>query len=466
MKKVLSIVLLFCLKQINAQTCQASFTYSQGTAGTVTFTSTSSGAAANTTYFWNWDDSYAQVGSSSCWHTFYYNGSYAVSLTISDSVTGCYSTITNTVVVTTAAPCNINASFGISIDTVTSMVTFTNTSTGLGPNATYTLNAGNGTASMGSGQYWATVTNFPYIGQYVATLTVSGGGCTSTFSDTFDITNGLTCNLAVGFTDTLRNNGQVDFYNTSTGVLSNMNAIWYYGDGTLPDTVNTANHSHNYLYNGTYHVKLYMLDYYHQCRDSISTVVTVTNAINPATCATTPSFTITPDSSQAHAWFAMPTYSPYATSAVWSWGDGSFSTGFYPSHTYASAGTYNICLKVYFSCGDSSTSCLTYTLSKNSSANQIVQITVVHNTTGISQNANVNTQTNLYPNPTQNNFIIETNISENELLQMYDINGNFVLSQIVNTKAIIDVSNLMSGIYNVRILTSNGIVNKRLVIVR
>ncbi|HXU26409.1 MAG TPA: PKD domain-containing protein [Bacteroidia bacterium] len=464
MKKVLLIALLFCIKQINAQTCQAIFTYTQGANGQVTFTSTSTGTTANTSYFWNWDDSNAQISNGPTTHTFYYNGTYLVSLTITDSAAGCSSTKIDTVIVTTALPCNIHASVGINIDTVTSMVTFTNTSTGMGSNATYTLHTGNGTGAMGSGQYWATTNNFPYNGQYVATLTVTGGGCTSTFADTFNITNGLTCNLATAFTDTLRNNGQVDFYNTSTGVLSNMKAIWYYGDGTQPDTVNAAMHSHNYMYNGTYHVKLYILDNYHQCKDSAVTTINITNA--PNACVVPVSFTLTPDSSHAHAWFATPNYSPQTTNATWTWGDGSSSTGLYPSHTYTAAGNYNICVTVYYTCGDSATYCQTDSLSKNAATSQIIQISVIHNIAGISHMADIKNQVNVYPNPAQNNFVIETNIAENQTLQVFDVNGNLILAQTINGTTSIDANNLSNGIYNLSIIGSTGLVNKKLIIVK
>ena len=462
MKKFLLIALLICIKQVNAQSCQAAFVSSQGSNGQITFTSISTGTTAHSTYFWNWGDSYAQVANGSIVHSYYYNGTYSVSLTVNDSTTGCSSTVTNTVAVTTNAPCNIQASFSITFDTAY-MVTLTNTSTGVGPNTSYTFQSGNGeTTIFGGGPGLATSTDFPYNGQYVATLTVSGGGCTSTFADTFNITNALTCSLVANYTDTLRNNGQADFYNTSTGVLSNMKAIWYFGDGTLPDTTNSP--SHIYAYNGTYHVKLYMLDYYHQCKDSIVQTVTITNA--PNTCTATPSFSLSPNFSQAHAWFAVPNYSSQVINAVWTWGDGSSSTGLYPSHTYTAAGNYNICVKVYLACGDSSTYCQTDTLSKNSSTNQIIQISVVNHITGINQIASTTNQINLYPNPNNGNFTIETNNAEKQTISIFDINGKLVLSQTINGASYIDASNLNAGVYNLNAVSKQGVVNKRLVIVK
>jgi hypothetical protein len=162
----------------------------------------------------------------------------------------------------------------------------------------------------------------------------------------------------------------------------------------------------------------------------------------------------------------VPNYSSQVINAIWTWGDGTSSTGLYPSHTYAAAGNYNICVKVYLACGDSSTYCQTDTLSRNSSANQIVQISVVKQITGISQITEVNNQINLYPNPAQNNFTVEVSSNEKQTLQLFDVTGKQVLSQIINGTTTIDVSNLSQGVYNLSVISSDGVVNKRLLIVK
>lgn len=74
---------------------------------------------------------------------------------------------------------------------------------------------------------------------------------------------------------------------------------------------------------------------------------------------------------------------------------------------------------------------------------------------------------NLYPNPSNGNFIIELNTKEKQTFQIFDITGNVVLSQIIeNGKTIIDGSHLAAGMYNINIKGSNSVANKKLVIVK
>jgi len=86
--------------------------------------------------------------------------------------------------------------------------------------------------------------------------------------------------------------------------------------------------------------------------------------------------------------------------------------------------------------------------------------------TGINQITDLNNQVNIYPNPTNNNFTIETNSTEKQTLQLFDVNGKLVLTQTINGKTNIDGSNLAEGVYNLSLTNYNGVVNKRLVIIR
>jgi type IX secretion system substrate protein/VCBS repeat protein/FG-GAP repeat protein len=73
---------------------------------------------------------------------------------------------------------------------------------------------------------------------------------------------------------------------------------------------------------------------------------------------------------------------------------------------------------------------------------------------------------NIYPNPNNGSFVIETNSTEKQTMQIYDINGKLVLNQTINGKTNIDASNLADGVYNISLLSNDGITNKRVVIVR
>ncbi|HXU26715.1 MAG TPA: T9SS type A sorting domain-containing protein, partial [Bacteroidia bacterium] len=85
---------------------------------------------------------------------------------------------------------------------------------------------------------------------------------------------------------------------------------------------------------------------------------------------------------------------------------------------------------------------------------------------GINKTTDISNQINIYPNPTSTNFTIETNNTDKQTLQLFDVNGKLVLSQIINGKTNVDASNLAEGVYNLSLINSSGIANKRLVIVR
>ena len=73
---------------------------------------------------------------------------------------------------------------------------------------------------------------------------------------------------------------------------------------------------------------------------------------------------------------------------------------------------------------------------------------------------------NIYPNPNSGKFTIETNENEKQTLQLFDINGRLVLTQTMQNKTIIDVSNLNEGVYNLSLISNEGVVNKRVIIVK
>jgi hypothetical protein len=93
------------------------------------------------------------------------------------------------------------------------------------------------------------------------------------------------------------------------------------------------------------------------------------------------------------------------------------------------------------------------------------------NTTGISRVpsgsiSGLNSNISIYPNPTNGSFIIEPSGATKQTMQMYDVDGKLVLSQPISGKTSIDASSLNEGVYNISLLSSEGVVNKRLVIVR
>jgi hypothetical protein len=178
-------------------------------------------------------------------------------------------------------------------------------------------------------------------------------------------------------------------------------------------------------------------------------------------CASKPMYTLS--NVQAQTWDAYITFPSDITSATWYWGDGTSTAGLYPSHTYTVAGKYDICVTAFSTCGDSSSYCQNDSIYRMSNSGMI-QVTVINGVQGISQVSVLKSQVSIYPNPNNGNFIIET--STNTHCIMYDVNGREVLNQIINGKSVINATNLAEGVYNIGIISDEGILNKRLVIVK
>ncbi len=85
---------------------------------------------------------------------------------------------------------------------------------------------------------------------------------------------------------------------------------------------------------------------------------------------------------------------------------------------------------------------------------------------GIEQFTTTNEQITIYPNPNNGSFVIEPNNSTKQTMQVYDVNGKLVLSQTISGKTSIYASGLNEGVYNISLQSNEGVVNKRLVIVR
>ncbi len=76
-------------------------------------------------------------------------------------------------------------------------------------------------------------------------------------------------------------------------------------------------------------------------------------------------------------------------------------------------------------------------------------------------------QSVVYPNPSNGLFTIELSTKEKQILQLFDMAGNVVLSQAIeNGKATIDANYLAAGIYNISIRGNDSVSNKKLVIVK
>ena len=74
----------------------------------------------------------------------------------------------------------------------------------------------------------------------------------------------------------------------------------------------------------------------------------------------------------------------------------------------------------------------------------------------ISEVTQENARINIYPNPTKDRFLIDCEILGT--ISLYDMLGKEVLNQNINGKSEINISHLPKGIYNVRVVSNNKIV--------
>ncbi len=85
--------------------------------------------------------------------------------------------------------------------------------------------------------------------------------------------------------------------------------------------------------------------------------------------------------------------------------------------------------------------------------------------TGIEE-LNNNEIVNIYPNPNNGSFVLEPSSATKQTMQVYDVNGKLVLSQTINGTTSVDANALNEGVYNISLQSNEGVVNKRIVIVK
>ncbi len=160
-------------------------------------------------------------------------------------------------------------------------------------------------------------------------------------------------------------------------------------------------------------------------------------------------YTLYPDTVTAHNWWALnQATGTGAITYTWYWGDGTNSTGAYPSHTYSTAGNYNICLSIADSAGCTDTYCDSSTYIYKTDA--VITVNVVGQLpTGIAQIRNPNSAIRIYPNPASDQLNIQ--IDEALIgaqLNLYDVTGSLIQSTQLQTQhSAFNTQQFPSGVY-------------------
>ncbi len=177
-------------------------------------------------------------------------------------------------------------------------------------------------------------------------------------------------------------------------------------------------------------------------------------------------YTLYPDTVTAGNWWAVnQATSANPLSYSWAWGDGNFSTGATPSHTYAVAGNYYICLTVSDTTGCTDTYCDSSTYIFKTEAN-IISVSVVYQIpTGIKDFGRQNADFGLNPNPATES--VRISIDESMIgssLSITDMTGRrvaVVQLSIINQQ--VSIANLAKGVYIITVEGQKGRVTKKLV---
>ena len=328
---------------INVPKAEFSFDQDCSNPGVIQFFDESAGAET-----WAWD--FGDGNSSSLpnpAHTYAANGTYTVSLTVSNSQTGCEHTEAMTIVVTTSVPEFILNDYDICIGDTLHVI---NSSTGAD---CYTWTFPFGVGLITNSFCDATPSLFfPSAGTYSGIcVTISdGSNCTATYCLPDIVTvSGAVSDFATNDTEGCVPH-TVNFNNTSSAINGTIaNYQWDFGDST---TSTAPSPSHTYTEPGIFAVSL-IVENQSGCNDSLlMDSLIIVDDIDPffipqvVDCAVqSVDFT--------NASTAFDTDLTY----LWDFGDGGNSSLESPSHAYASAGTYSVCLTVSNSLGCSEQFC-------------------------------------------------------------------------------------------------------------
>lgn len=238
----------------------------------------------------------------------------------------------------------------------------------------------------------------------------------------------------------------VNFTNQSTTTNQSLMFTWNFGDS---NTSTLTNPSHSYSSQGTYLATLTA-----SCGVN-SNVFQDSVHINCDSCSA--SFALYADTNQLHTYWAISNVTGIPPlSYLWNWGDSTYDSIPYPSHTYANAGFYTICLTITDSTGCISSYCDTFTLARMNTANTMVYVNVVNSIpTGIKENNELNFF--VYPNPSIEEIILHFNREGLFNVQLFNTLGKILKQAQVNSASFsVDVSQLPPGIYFITVADQAG----------
>jgi PKD repeat protein len=248
--------------------------------------------------------------------------------------------------------------------------------------------------------------------------------------------------------------GYVSFYNTTTQSSA----------GSVTITQNNNPENYTFTENGIYEAYSTTYDSLTTCSDSTLVTFVVSGLTSNIPCSA--SFVTYQDSLNNSIYYGYNTSNGTNLTYYWDFGDGTTSTAQYPSHTYSSIGTFNICLTIDDGQGCTSTSCDSIVIFVK--AGTTVNFVDQNATAGIENNEAALSEVNVYPNPTMGDLTLQftSNESKATIVQVIDMKGSLVFntqinSQVGTNNVDIDLNDVEPGMYFYRI--DNDFVGKVLV---
>jgi PKD repeat protein len=409
--------------------CDANFVYNISPSG-VQFNATGTN---NTQWLWSFGDGTSSTAQNPL-HVYSNPGTYTVCLTAVPSAGGqCQSCQT---IVITGGGGGCQANFNAFPGGTPNTWDFINQSTGVSPGANWWWDFGDGNTDT---SYNATHT-YATGGLYLVCLNIldSAQNCFDVYCDSVFVQGGGTgCNATFAYQNAPSG---VSFIANQQGAAS---YTWDFGDGS---TGTGASVNHVYA-PGTYNACLTVTMNGQTCT-SCQTVTVQLNAL----CSS--NFTVFPDSTQPHTYWALNMATGAAPlTYLWSWGDGTSSTGAYPTHTYSGPGLYTICLTITDANGCTSNTCNPYQLLRLSSSAPIT-INVINGLTGLQENE-ATAQVSVFPVPANDQVTAQFNLvkSADVSFRIFNTTGQMVQEVVAGTieageqKLVIDTKSLTNGVY-------------------
>jgi PKD repeat protein len=456
-------------------TLHSSYTYTVAPYGFVNFTSTSTGTASYTQYYWKPGDSSQTIhGASTFTHQYAHPGMYLAWLTLIDTGSNyCTDSIENWVDVTTVDTnyCHIHANFSYTAGS-NGQITFTNTSTGASIYDSYSWSFGDTSGnSYGIGPVTHTyLFNGTYNVMLVVRADTSMGGCYDSITIPVTVTNA--CNLQASFVityDTNNDNGQVLLTSTTNGANLGSQYYWTPGDGS-PTVLGNDTITFWYPFNGTYTASLVVVNS-SGCKDSTSMLVTVTEKDSLQACFTYVSDTL---HSGGYIFTSCSRGVNGDTYYKWTPGDGDPSdsglgmTSY--THIYSSNGPYSATLTIWYTV-------LPTIKHRNSATNGRFDLSsytlVIHvsTATGI-QSLSDNSIYTVYPNPNDGSFHIAVNglsQDKNAEIRISDMMGQVIYQSNAavnggNSLSDVTLHNAANGVYLLQVITNGNTYTTRIAI--